>query len=108
MYSVSGNVITLTRGDTFNATISIIDAQGSPYTPDAEDVIRFAVKRTAYDRDPLINKTIDHETMMLTLVPSDTKSLDFGTYIFDVEITFADGSVDTFISGKMNLTVEVH
>ena len=28
----------------------------------------------------------------------DTKNLDFGTYVYDLQITFADGTVDTFIS----------
>ena len=109
MYKVEGTLITLTRGDTFNATITIYDSQGNVYTPAAGDVVRFALKRTAEDRTPLILKTIDHETMLLTIEPNDTKNLAFGSYIYDVEITLADGTVDTFIANaKLILTVEVH
>ena len=32
-YSVSGTTITLTRGDTFKAVVSITQQDGSPYVP---------------------------------------------------------------------------
>lgn len=109
MYTVNGTTITLTRGDTFRAIITIYDAQGNEYTPESEDVVRFALKRTVEDRTPLILKTIDNETMLLEIEPNDTKQLSFGSYIYDIEITLQDGTVDTFIANaKLNLTVEVH
>ncbi|MEE3309451.1 hypothetical protein [Sharpea azabuensis] len=109
MYTVNGTTITLTRGDTFRAIITIYDAQGNEYTPESEDVVRFALKRTVEDRTPLILKTIDNETMLLEIEPNDTKQLSFGSYIYDIEITLEDGTVDTFIANaKLNLTVEVH
>ena len=56
-------------------------------------------KKTAYrDSEPVINKQIPIDTMLLEFDPSDTKSLDFGDYVYDIEITFEDGSVDTFIN----------
>lgn len=36
--------------------------------------------------------------MILELEPSDTKTFDFGTYVYDIQITFSDGTVDTFIT----------
>ena len=44
----------------------------------------------------------------LTLNPADTKSLDFGTYLYDVQITFAEsGDVLTYIEkAKLKLTWE--
>lgn len=44
-YSVSGTTITLTRGDSFIADISITDQDDKPYIPGAGDVIRFAMKK---------------------------------------------------------------
>ena len=38
--------------------------------------------------------------MTLRLDPEDTKELGFGTYVYDLEMTFADGRVDTFVEGK--------
>lgn len=114
MVSVEGNKITMTRGDTLRVKVGItIDDE--PYTPELLDVVRFALKhsdlnpqKTEYkDAEPLITKTIPNETMILELEPSDTKSLGFGKYDYDVQITFEDGSVSTFISDTLKLTKEV-
>jgi uncharacterized membrane protein YkoI len=46
--------------------------------------------------------------MILTIEPEDTQDLDFGTYVYDIQITLADGTVDTFIAdAKFNIGVEV-
>ena len=37
-------------------------------------------------------------TMMLTLEPQDTADLNFGKYVYDIQLTKANGKVDTFIS----------
>ena len=48
-YSVSGTTITLTRGDTFVALISITKQDGTPYVPNDGDKVRFAMK-AKYDK----------------------------------------------------------
>ena len=116
MIKITGNTIEMTRGDTLTATITILDGSGQAYVPVEQDVIRFAVKhadmtlgRKAYkDANPLINKTIPNDTLVLQLNPADTKQLDFGAYDYDIELTHADGAVDTFISGRFVLEPEVH
>lgn len=117
---VKKNAITMTRGDTFRTHVDIfreVDGEKIPYTPSGSDVVRFALKhptmnasRTEYtDQNPLITKEIPLETMILTLLPSDTKSLGFGEYVYDIELTMEDGTVDTFISeAGFTLTPEVH
>ena len=113
---IKKNTITLTRGDTLRVFIELF-RDGEPYTPIEGDSIRFALKHTEktaggkeyVDTDPLILKNVPIDTMLLELEPSDTKPLDFGTYVYDLEITFADGSVDTFITeATFELTGEVH
>ena len=114
MVSVDGNKITMTRGDTLRLKVGIV-VDGEEYTPELYDSVRFALKhsemnqqKTEYkDSDPLINKTIPNDTLILELEPEDTKSLGFGKYDYDVQITFADGTVDTFISDTLKLTKEV-
>ena len=115
-YSVNGNAIVLTRGDSFSAGIKLY--RGSQeYTPAAGDVIRFAVKRPSMkagredymDAEPIILKEIDHETMTLSIEPNDTKTMSFREYVYDIEITFEDGTVDTFITASpFIVTPEVH
>lgn len=97
-YSIVGTNITLTRGDTLKALISITDHEGNPYTPKQGDQIHFAMKRNITDPEPLVTKDIPIETMTLILDPADTKTLEFGTYKYDIQLTTASGEVDTFIT----------
>lgn len=108
-YSVKGTSITLTRGDTLHVQISIFTSDGEPYEVQDGDKVRFALKQTITDSEPLILKQIPTETLVLTLDPEDTKSLEFGNYIYDIELTKANGDVDTFITlAKFTITGEVH
>lgn len=108
MVKINGTTINMTRGDTLRVTISMEDEQGQEYTPVEGDVIRFAMKNNYMATDVLIEKEIPHDTMQLELQPSDTKNLAFGSYVYDIEITFADGVVDTFIpSARLVLSEEV-
>jgi hypothetical protein len=89
--SVSGTSITLTRGDTLRIKINIT-LNDEEYIPVEGDSIRFALKhstlnakKTDYqDTEPLILKTVPINTMILELEPSDTKNLDFGSYVYDM------------------------
>lgn len=108
-YSVSGTSITLTRGDSFLALITITDSEGNPYLPVQGDTIRFAMKATYADTEPLLVKDIPIDTRKLILEPEDTKHLQFGKYVYDIQLTKATGEVDTFITkAKITITEEVH
>ena len=105
---VSGTDIELTRGDTFKRTLVLTDAEGNPFTPAEGDAIRFALKKKVKDETVLINKVIPNDTLVLKLNPEDTKELPFGDYVYDIQITYANGEVDTFITvSKFKLTEEV-
>ena len=106
--SISGKNINLTRGDSLNVQVEILK-DDVPYTPEEGDRVRFALKKDYTDDTPLIVKDIPTDTLILTLLPEDTKELPFDTYVYDIELTFADGAIDTFIpKGKFKLTEEVH
>lgn len=110
-YRIDGTTIYLTRGDTFEALVEAIlpDSEGAePYVPVEGDSVRFAMKADYEDEKPLVVKDIPIDTMRLVLTPEDTKSLPFGRYVYDIQITYADGKVDTFITkGRLRLTEEV-
>ena len=115
MYRVDGTTITMTRGDTLLLQVGILQ-DNEPYAPVEGDKVRFAVKTqlnskgTEFkDAEPLINKEIPIDTLILELNPNDTKHLPFGQYTYDIEITFANGVVDTFIcDSTLILAPEVH
>lgn len=107
-YSVKKNTIYLTRGDTFRATIALKDAEGEIYTPVEGETIRFAMKKTYEDAEPLLLIPVPIDTLELEIKSEDTKDLDFGNYIWDMQITRSNGDIDTFITkAQLVLTEEV-
>lgn len=102
------NNITLTKGDTLTLTVSLIK-EDQPYTPEVGDVIRFAcskgfVGETAYELK--FSEPIPNDTLTVTIPAATTALLEYKTYNYDVEITHADGSVDTVIVATLTITGE--
>lgn len=107
-FRVNGTTIYLTRGDTFRAVITISNPDGSIYTPQEGDKVRFAMKEDIDSEELLIFRDIPIDTMELVLFPGDTKGLEYGNYVYDIQLTKANGDVDTFITkSKLKLTEEV-
>lgn len=107
-FKVNRNTIYLTRGDTFKAHLTITYPDGSEYIPKEGDSIRFALKEDVDDEECLIYREIPIDTMLLIIFPEDTKQLEFGTYVYDIQLTKANGDVDTFITAsKFKITAEV-
>ena len=98
-----GRNITMTRGDTLRLNVEIYTLDKTRYYPAVGDSMRFALKQKKYNKDrtnyfdakPLINKEI--VDAVLVLDPEDTQNLNFGEYVYDVEITLAGGDVCTII-----------
>lgn len=108
MYQVNNKTkeIELTRGDTLKVKIDIF-INGEEYAPRPEDSLRFAMKSAYNTSKLLVHKDISVNNCILHLEPEDTKRLRFGEYVYDIQITFANGDVNTFISGKFKLKPEV-
>lgn len=105
MVKLHGTSITMTRGDTARVQVSIQNPDGTEYKPTRGDSVRFAMKESYDDAEPLLLKRIPIGTMELVIDPADTKPLDFGKYVYDIELTQADGTVNTFIT-KASLVLE--
>ena len=116
-FKVVGQTIYITRGDSGYAEVTMKNKDKTPYVPQEGDAIRFALKTARMkpgntdfaDQKPLVIKPIPNTTMLLEFFPNDTKKLSFGTYKYDIEITKADGYVDTFIeNADFIITPEVY
>lgn len=107
-YSINDKTkkISLVRGDTLKLKVNIY-LDDELYIPQQGDTVRFAMKQTYTGNRLLIIKPIPIDTLVLQLDPQDTKTFSFGRYVYDIEITFANGDVDTFISGELELTPEI-
>ena len=90
--------IEITRGDSEIYQVGIV-INGEEYTPQAGDVIRFAMRKNALGR-VLLEKIVPIDTMQLVFDPEDTKWLPFGRYKYDMQVTFADGKVKTFVKAS--------
>ena len=109
MVSIINNHITLTRGDSFSCSLDLVDADGVEYIPASGDEIVFSVKRTAFDRKPKLKKTIPNDTLILSIEPTDTMAWDFGDYIYDIKINYADGNIETILADEtFSIGLEVH
>ena len=99
MLKISGTTITLTRGDSANILLDLqYKNSGESYVPEEGDSIRFAMKKTYSDLLPslvLVNIPID--SLILHISPEDTKYLAYGDYKYDIQLTKANGDIDTFI-----------
>lgn len=109
--------ITLTRGDSLYASITIYDDSGDVYEPEEHDSVRFAVKSSKLnssgtefvDEEPLIEKTMTYDsedgTWLLHLVPSDTAELGFGNYVYDIQLSTNWDSTATPAANTDDFTV---
>lgn len=105
MYEIDGTKITMTRGDTVRIRIPL-DLDGEEYELQQGDAVRFAINTSEHEDEPILEKALDGYDLVLD--PADTKDLEFGTYFYDVQITFAEsGDVVTYIAkARLKLTWE--
>lgn len=93
-------MIAITRGDSASIVFSAVDEEGTPYTPLAGDVLKFAVATTV-GVEPIftIQNTMDEsadEFWQIDIQSEDTEELDFRDYVWDLQIESGD-TVDTII-----------
>ena len=77
------NNIKLTRGDSAKFELSLTDGSGDPYDF-SEDVVKFGVKRSAFDENCVIEK--DVVDCVIELEPETTENMEFGDYLYSVEV----------------------
>ena len=92
------NTIHLTRGDTARFSIGRIvnTVTNTNYTPTPGDTVTMTVKKTALDAAPCVQIIVPGGEV-LHIKPEDTKAMAFGKYVYDIQITMADGDVYTII-----------
>jgi phage gp45-like len=97
LYIQHGGKIRLTRGDTAILKVDIVnDITGDEYIVANDDTLTFTMAKNYDDERPLIQKTIKGSNSF-HIEPKDTSNLEFGEYIYDVELVTASGDVYTVI-----------
>lgn len=103
--------ISMPRGDIRSVTFSITGDDGEPSDIEFEEIY-FTVKKQFTDKHycfqkRLSNGTIEKDgegTYSLVIQPSDTDPLEFGQYVFDIEL-LGDNIKQTTV-GKIDITQE--
>lgn len=90
------NNITLTRGDSASISVALKNPDGTDYNLQSGDELLFTVKYNCITEDIIIQKDISTDAI-INLIPSDTKDLLYGEYFYDVQLTRANGDVNTVI-----------
>lgn len=89
--------IRLTRGDTARFSITINNlVSDEHYEIQSADRLTLSIKKKITDNAPSVQKTITG-TNNFIIEPSDTSALEFGKYIYDVQLTTGSGDVYTVI-----------
>lgn len=92
------NSIEIVRGDSaeFDISLPIKDESGQvieEYELQPGDTLLFTVKKNTKTSDVIFQKS--GQTVQIT--PADTEELNYGKYVYDVQLTYESGFTDTVI-----------
>ena len=102
MVNINNKDIRITRGDSCIINLTIYDSAGDEYTPAPGDTIIFTVKSDINNDYKVIEKEFNNSE--ITLLKSDTISLNFGTYFYDVRLE--NGSIFDTVLDSGNFIIE--
>lgn len=98
----------IVRGDSDSQTL-IHKVNGVEVPLVTGDTVYFTVKKNYYTEDKIFQKVItvfDAGRATLNTDPTDTSDLEFGEYVFDIQISYANGEVKTPIVGVYEVLEE--
>lgn len=125
MFKIDGSKITLTRGDDAVIELSVFTPDNKPYQVQEGEKARFTVrKKPLYNNStpPLIEKDFAFAThgskdgesgsesktsFEIRINSIDTKFMDCGQYLYDVQFCDLKNNLSTICNGKLELTYEV-
>ena len=106
MFNVFMNDITITRGDDASFDIGITyNDKCMRYVMQQGDKLTFTVKKAAADETAILQKVLTEPK--LVIAAADTAKLEFGSYKYDLQMTFADGKIQTVAEGNFVLGEEL-
>ncbi len=98
---ISGTKIRMIRGDSEAMTVILRDADHNSIPFEDGDTVYFTVKENSHTAEKLVWKKIqsfsNEGIAHIDIDPEDTKDLNYGRYVYDVQVTFKDGTVKTII-----------
>lgn len=95
----------ITRGDTGLFSITLYDAEGAEYIPQAGETLTFYLMKKDCDdlTEAILVKDIPVSTMQLELEPSDTRELQKGSYPYRIRIIDTVGHEWTVVKSTLKI-----
>ena len=97
---IKGTNMTMIRGDSETIFVSMEDAENEKVAFKTGDTLRMTIKDSLKSAVNILQKVItefEYWNAIIILTPEDTKDLRVKEYIYDVQLTRADGTVSTII-----------
>lgn len=95
MLKIINNRIYLTRGDTGYIEIDLADEDNDAIELDDSDEVVFTLKESTSNNEAILTKTLDEG--IVKILPEDTEDLDYGNYVYDIQLTRSNGDVFTIV-----------
>lgn len=106
----NSGTIRLTRGDTADlevtADIVVNNEVIGSYEISPTDIVELSIKKNVKDSEYLVHKSVTGSST-ITILPEDTKSLPFGKYVYDVQVTNNRGVYTIIEPAVFELLTEV-
>ena len=98
MLKISGNKISLTRGDSAYITLTI-NTDNGVYALNDGDEVRVQVRDVPNTGDLIFEGNIEtiNDEIVWHIYPAQTTDLDVATYYWDAQLQTANGDIFTFI-----------
>lgn len=95
MFYINETDIYLTRGDTANFHLDILDGEDE-YTLKETDILTLSVKKNA-KQEKVYLKVYGDNSGNFTILPSQTKNMYFGEYEYDIQLYINEREVYTVV-----------
>ena len=95
MFYIDGTDIYLTRGDTANFHLDILDGE-TRYILKDSDILTLTVRKTA-SKERIYLETHSDKSGNFTILPSQTKDMYFGEYEYDIQLYINSKEIYTVI-----------
>ena len=96
----NGTDLAMIRGDSESITLSLKDGKAViPFV--TGDTVYFTVKRSPIVDEIALQKIVtefnEDGNCIIEIAPNDTKDLEFGSYVYDIQLNRLDGTVTTIV-----------
>ncbi len=97
---IDGTNLKMFRGDTECISIDMKDEEGVPVPLVGGDTVYFTIKKSVHREEIVLQKIITDFNDGAAIIPfahEDTKEIAPRIYVYDIQLTRADGTVKTII-----------